>query len=748
MKKLIYIPFLLMVQIVLAQNVEIEGTIKITEGAQAGYILQSDANGVASWTAPNDVDRKQIFVTDFGAKGDGTTDDTNAFNDAIASAAAQGGTVHIPVGNYKITSTISVPGGVQLRGQSLGNSLAVANTSGSRISFHGTNMYALEFSGEFGGCHNLTIMDATGMAAGGLNLSSTNTRFVVGASFHDLFILNFINGTSIKLESLNTTGIAWSSFENIYIRDAKKGIHLEIADDGSFINLVTFRSISIAGTGFESGLLVEGPLSTTDWYSVSMNADCPSVGHIILDTDGSVNMYGLDVRSADASCAAETVLIHLEDNTRGSYLHGAAGKGRIVDLGSNYIDVGSTENISVRPSGNNLFQNAGFKGLSNNTLPFWEFATSSGFTSPANIEMETAHWKDNHNVLKVSVAKGTKARLQPVGYYFTDVFQNKECLFGAMVQSSTDGARVTATFNPCGSGVTSSTAHPNDTNWHFVGKLAEIGTADPCQLDPQFILDNTGGATDAEFYITTPSFVFNRGEKPALEAGPITSAGGIMTGTLSTAMMNVAAPDNNQLQLTADANVYQISGTNTINSINLNTDIFPQGTLITLLFESAGLRVTHDVNSLKLLGATDYAAEEFSTLKLVSLGNGIWQEVDRNCANGCTVVAPKTSDASKDVLEELVLTQASAYHNNTDVVVYPNPAKYGINVSFNNWESEKNYKLQLIDSSGRTLLIKAMDDVTNWVDFNNLNLVPGQYQIQIFDELQSVYSNGLVIVPK
>ena len=87
-------------------------------------------------------------------------------------------------------------------------------------------------------------------------------------------------------------------------------------------------------------------------------------------------------------------------------------------------------------------------------------------------------------------------------------------------------------------------------------------------------------------------------------------------------------------------------------------------------------------------------------------------------------------------------------NNNTLVLVYPNPAKYGINVSFNSWESEKNYKLQLIDASGRTLLIKAMDEVTNWVDFNTLNLVPGQYQLQIFDDLQSVYSNGLVIVPK
>ena len=56
-----------------------------------------------------------ISVKDFGAVGDGTTDDTAAFNAAIlATALAGGGIVIAPTGNYKIAGTILLPALVRL----------------------------------------------------------------------------------------------------------------------------------------------------------------------------------------------------------------------------------------------------------------------------------------------------------------------------------------------------------------------------------------------------------------------------------------------------------------------------------------------------------------------------------------------------------------------------------------------------------------------------------------------------------
>jgi hypothetical protein len=56
-------------------------------------------------------------VRDFGAKGDGLTDDTAAFQKALAAAGqAGGGTVHAPRGNYFFAGHLNVPSAVALEG--------------------------------------------------------------------------------------------------------------------------------------------------------------------------------------------------------------------------------------------------------------------------------------------------------------------------------------------------------------------------------------------------------------------------------------------------------------------------------------------------------------------------------------------------------------------------------------------------------------------------------------------------------
>ncbi|MBQ7338762.1 MAG: hypothetical protein IJW40_09965 [Clostridia bacterium] len=60
----------------------------------------------------------QVFnVLDYGAKGDHTTDDSDAFAKAIAAAKnAGGGIVYVPAGYYNVKKGFTIPTGVELRG--------------------------------------------------------------------------------------------------------------------------------------------------------------------------------------------------------------------------------------------------------------------------------------------------------------------------------------------------------------------------------------------------------------------------------------------------------------------------------------------------------------------------------------------------------------------------------------------------------------------------------------------------------
>lgn len=64
--------------------------------------------------------KSDLFVVTsapYHAQGDGVTDNTAAFQAALAAAAANGGgTVFVPGGNYRLNGSLTVPGGVELRG--------------------------------------------------------------------------------------------------------------------------------------------------------------------------------------------------------------------------------------------------------------------------------------------------------------------------------------------------------------------------------------------------------------------------------------------------------------------------------------------------------------------------------------------------------------------------------------------------------------------------------------------------------
>ena len=57
-----------------------------------------------------------VYVINFGAKGDGKTDDTGAFQKALDSFGGKGGTVYVPRGAYLFSGCLNVPPAVTMKG--------------------------------------------------------------------------------------------------------------------------------------------------------------------------------------------------------------------------------------------------------------------------------------------------------------------------------------------------------------------------------------------------------------------------------------------------------------------------------------------------------------------------------------------------------------------------------------------------------------------------------------------------------
>src|SRR3954470_24359707 len=78
-----------------------------------------------------------LNVRDFGAKGDGQTDDTAAFQKALDTAGKDGSRVFVPAGKFLIKGQLNVPDFVTLDGsftapeRTFDSSNNLANTKGS-----------------------------------------------------------------------------------------------------------------------------------------------------------------------------------------------------------------------------------------------------------------------------------------------------------------------------------------------------------------------------------------------------------------------------------------------------------------------------------------------------------------------------------------------------------------------------------------------------------------------------------------
>lgn len=555
-----------------------------------------------------------VNVRDFGAIGDNNADDTGAFQAAFAAAVTEGKRVIVPAGNYRTTETLVVPMGVMIVGEGVGASALGTPYNGSAIRFDGTGA-AIQFSNDYSGMRDMLIYDQ--------NQGSTNANGVhvlangVGIEslrFFNVLIHYFIGGTALKLEAINGGGIAYGSYYNVRIRNAKIGLHID-DDETSFTNSNTWHHGTISGGGFDYCILADNGNNNL-FYGTIIEPFQSNFGHIVVNNDAQLHCHEIRVEAAQQGEIIPTITC--AEGTKNSTFTGFFGHGSILDYGNNIFNFRSGKGTFHHDTRSNLYENATFLGFDGMDLPFWDI-TGTGVTA----EVLAPDVTPQHKVLKLSVPAGVVANLKPVVAAIPRLGSAtlyNQVNFGMYVKVNAAETSYLRTNSP--SGVTVSAKHPGDNQWHFIGMSADVNTT--TTHDGRLEINNTTGGT-LEVFVSVPTLTFGN-QIPDYTAKPLTTHGGMVNGTLSTSVVEF---DNNTnfIVLPKEANTFIMTGTTDIHRINDSTnDRFSKGTVITLLFDNnVGV-----LNSVYLALKSNFTAVPNSSLTLLSMGNGTWRELDRN----------------------------------------------------------------------------------------------------------------------
>lgn len=203
---------------------------KLASGSGSnGQALTKDATLSSGFKWANPVDTTALHkgdffynVKDYGAVGNGTTDDTAAIQTTINTAASTGGVVFFPIGTYIVAPTtttfITVPSNIELRGLGIKSVIKVKNDAGDYQKIFGqANPSTLVENITF---RDLTIdQNATGNTTCDIAIGSTRAQFAISfATSKHILIQNcrFDPCTGVNTISINAPAAEDARIINCY----------------------------------------------------------------------------------------------------------------------------------------------------------------------------------------------------------------------------------------------------------------------------------------------------------------------------------------------------------------------------------------------------------------------------------------------------------------------------------------------------------------------------------------------------
>jgi hypothetical protein len=229
-----------------------------TDADNLGTIIAPNAGGTGRWKL---IHQGTVSVKQFGAKGDGATDDKAAIQAAWDSISSTGpGVVELPRGTYQCNSALSLPNSdyATIRGVNR-TSTTINMAAGFGISSNGTTRrFGLQLS-------DLTIQASALNAAVALDLNDLDR-----SSFTNLRVINFATGVKVTADAAG--GAYHNIFINPRITNCTTGMQFTGAN-GSNQSHVYGGEISSNTTG----LLVDNPTDGCEVLGTSFESNAQAI---------------------------------------------------------------------------------------------------------------------------------------------------------------------------------------------------------------------------------------------------------------------------------------------------------------------------------------------------------------------------------------------------------------------------------------------------------------------------------------
>jgi len=161
-----------------------------------------------------------LTVTDFGARGDGLSNDSNAFQAAI-DAAWSGATVVVPPATYRLDSTVHLKSGVTLAGPGAVLDMPRYDSSDGRVILDASDtsnasVLGLTLRSEHGPDYSNIVgvlaRDSSGLSL--LDLQTENLKFDIRLkSSSNVNVADWVSRGDVQ--SLTASGVSRGSFANV-----------------------------------------------------------------------------------------------------------------------------------------------------------------------------------------------------------------------------------------------------------------------------------------------------------------------------------------------------------------------------------------------------------------------------------------------------------------------------------------------------------------------------------------------------